>query len=487
MLPVIALVGRPNVGKSTLFNRITKTRDAIVANFSGLTRDRKYGEASHNDIPFMLIDTAGVVGDEQGVDKVMADQSMQAVDEADVVLLMVDGRAGLLPDDQWIIAQLRQRDKPFHLVVNKVDGVDINLVLSDFYSIGADKIFPITATHGKGVRQLLDFAITQLPEQPATAEDIAFAERANQGIKMAVVGRPNVGKSTLVNRMIGEERVVVYDLPGTTRDSIYIPYTREDKQYTLIDTAGVRRRKNVKQTVEKFSIVKTLQAIDDANVVILLIDAHEDLVEQDLHLLGLCIEAGRGLVIAINKWDGLDKDQKNHIRKELDRRLQFIDYAQVHFISALHGTGVGDLYRSIRKAYKSATASLSTRQLTTILEAAVEIHQPPMVAGRRIKLRYAHAGGSNPPIIVIHGNQTEKLPDAYKRYLEKTYRRELKLWGTPLRMEFRTSENPYADKPSKRKPQARQERQSGTERVQARQQKKRERLSAHKKKSNKRK
>ena len=479
MLPVVALVGRPNVGKSTLFNRITHTRDAIVANFSGLTRDRKYGEAMHDEHSFMLIDTAGVVGDEEGVDKAMADQSLQAVDEADVVLLMVDGRAGLMPEDQWIIKQLRQRSKPFHLVVNKIDGVDINIVLSDFFSIGAEKIFPITATHGKGVLQLLDFTVSKFAQYEANEADIAFEQRANSGIKMAVVGRPNVGKSTLVNRMIGEERVVVYDMPGTTRDSVYIPYERNDQEYTLIDTAGVRKRKNIRETVEKFSIVKTLQAIEDAHVVILVVDAQEDLVEQDLHLLGMCIEAGRALVIAVNKWDGLDKDQRDRVKKELDRRLQFIDYAQIHFISALHGTAVGDLYGSITKAYAAATATLSTRQLTDILEAAVEIHQPPMVSGRRIKLRYAHAGGSNPPRIVVHGNQTNKLPDAYKRYLEKTYRRELNLWGTPVRMEFRTSDNPYSHK---------QESDSRLAvNVRERQANKRSRLSEHKKKSNKRK
>ncbi|MCK5881036.1 MAG: ribosome biogenesis GTPase Der, partial [Sinobacterium sp.] len=331
MLPIVALVGRPNVGKSTLFNRVTRTRDAIVANYSGLTRDRKYGEAIHNECSFMLIDTAGVVGDEEGVDKAMAGQSMQAVDEADVVLLMVDGRAGLMPEDQWIIKQLRQRSKPFHLVVNKIDGIDINIVLSDFFSIGAEKIFPITATHGKGVLQLLDFTVSKFPSYDDNEADVAFEQRANSGIKMAVVGRPNVGKSTLVNRMIGEERVVVFDMPGTTRDSIYIPYERNGQDYTLIDTAGVRKRKNIRETVEKFSIVKTLQAIEDAHVVILVVDAQEDLVEQDLHLLGMCIEAGRALVIAVNKWDGLDKDQRDRVKKELDRRLQFIDYAQIHF------------------------------------------------------------------------------------------------------------------------------------------------------------
>lgn len=438
MLPVIALVGRPNVGKSTLFNRITKTRDALVADFSGLTRDRKYGDARYNDKSFMLIDTAGLVGDEEHVEKAMADQSLEAIKEADEVLFLVDAKAGLLPDDQWILQQLRHQGKPFHLVVNKVDGVDQNVALAEFYQIGVDEIFPLTASHGKGVNALLDHVVGLLPEQEVLQGDA--------GIKIGVVGRPNVGKSTLVNRMLGEERVVVYDMPGTTRDSIYIPYEREEKRYTLIDTAGVRKRKNVKETVEKFSIVKTLQAIEDANVVVLVVDAQEDLVDQDLHLLGLCMQAGRALVIAVNKWDGLSQDQRQRVKSELDRRLQFIDYADTHFISALHGSNVGNLYESIETAYHAAMKDLPTKRLTEILEAAIEIHQPPMVSGRRIKLRYAHAGGSNPPIIVIHGNQTDKLPENYRRYLEKTFRRELNLWGTPVRMVFKTGDNPYHEK-----------------------------------------
>jgi GTP-binding protein len=438
MLPVVALVGRPNVGKSTLFNRITHSRDALVADLSGLTRDRKYGEAFYNEKRFMLVDTGGITADKPiGIEKEMVNQSMQAIEEADVVLFLVDARAGLMPDDEWVIKNLRSRGKTFYLVVNKVDGIDIDAALSEFYRIGAEKIFPITATHGRGVKNLLDFVVELLPEAESGPTD--------GGIKIGVVGRPNVGKSTLVNRMLGEERVVVYDMPGTTRDSIYINYERNGQHYTLIDTAGVRRKKSVRETVEKFSIVKTLQAIDDANVVILLIDAHEDLVDQDLHLLGLCMDAGRGLVIAINKWDGIDADQRNRIKSELDRRLHFIDYAEIHFISALHGSGVGKLYESVEKAYHSATVKLQTKRLTEILEAAVEIHQPPMIGMHRIKLRYAHAGGSNPPIIVIHGNQTDKLPDHYKRYLEKTFRQQLNLWGTPIRMEFRSGDNPYND------------------------------------------
>lgn len=462
MLPVVALVGRPNVGKSTLFNRITGSRDAIVANFSGLTRDRKYGEACFEQHRFMLIDTGGLTGDELGIDQAMAGQSWQAVDEADLVLLVVDARAGLLPDDQHIIDTLRSRGKPFHLVVNKVDGVDHDQAMAEFFATGCEHLFPVTATHGRGVRSLLEFVVSQLP-----SDDSEEPSAVDAGIKIAVVGRPNVGKSTLVNRMLGEERVIVYDMPGTTRDSIYIHYQRHDKPYTLIDTAGVRRRKNVRETVEKFSIVKTLQAIDDANVVIVVIDAREDLVDQDLNLLGLCIDAGRALVIAVNKWDGLDSDQRAHIKRELERRLVFVDYAEVHFISALHGSGVGNLYQSVEKAYRAATQKLSTRRLTDILEAAVAEHQPPLVAGRRIKLRYAHAGGSNPPIIVVHGNQTDKLPNHYKRYLEKVYRKQLGLFGTPVRMEFRTGDNPFADKPG---PKAIDRRQKQRQRLQKKRQ-----------------
>lgn len=443
MLPVVALVGRPNVGKSTLFNRLTNTRDAIVANYAGLTRDRKYGEAKFDEHRFMVIDTGGLSGVEEGIDRAMADQSWQAVEEADVVLLLVDAKAGLMPDDQWIIKTLRSRSKPFYLVVNKIDGTDYDQALSEFYITGCEHLFPVTATHGRGVKSLLEFVVSILPEKEQEEPSLALDA---QGIRIAVVGRPNVGKSTLVNRMLGEERVVVYDMPGTTRDSIYIHYTRQDKPYTLIDTAGVRRRKNVKETVEKFSIVKALQAIDDANVAILVIDAREDLVDQDLHLLGHCIDSGRALVVAVNKWDGLNAEQRDHIKNELGRRLNFIDYVEIHFISALHGSGVGNLYQSVEKAYQSATRKLNTRQLTDILEAAVAEHQPPMINGRRIKLRYAHAGGQNPPIIVIHGNQTDRLPDHYKRYLEKVYRKQLKMSGTPIRMEFRTGENPYAEK-----------------------------------------
>jgi GTP-binding protein len=445
MIPVIALVGRPNVGKSTLFNQLTRSRDALVANFPGLTRDRKYGEARIGSRPFVAIDTGGISGDEDGIDSEMAGQSLAAIEEADAVLFMVDAREGLNPTDESLARHLRQRNKSFHLVVNKIDGVDEDVATGDFYTLGVESMYAIAASHGRGVRAMIDEVLSQFPEPDEDPERDEFSDN----IRVAVVGRPNVGKSTLVNRLLGEDRVVVFDQPGTTRDSIYIDYERGDKQYTLIDTAGVRRRKNVKQVVEKFSIVKTLKAIDDAHVVILLMDGHEGLVDQDMHLLGHCIEAGRGLVLAVNKWDGIEADRRDWIKTELSRRLQFADYADVHFISALHGTGVGHLYKSIDAAHESATRKLSTNALTRILEGAVFDHAPPMVAGRRIKLRYAHAGGQNPPLIVIHGNQTTKVPSSYQRYLEKVYRRELDLVGTPVRIEFRTSDNPYAEKRNK--------------------------------------
>lgn len=448
MLPVIALVGRPNVGKSTLFNRLTRSRDALVADYEGLTRDRKYGEAVVDELRFIVIDTGGLSGLEQGIDGAMAQQSLAAIEEADEVVLLVDAKAGLMPADEAIAKEIRQRGKPFTLVANKIDGMD-ETTAGEFYALGVDRVFPVTATHGRGVRQLVDSLAERFPEQQSSI-DLA----SSNSTRIAIVGRPNVGKSTLVNRMLGEDRVVVFDHPGTTRDSIYIDYERVDKHgesspYMLIDTAGVRRRKNVAEAVEKFSILKTLQAISDAQVTVLVVDASEGLVDQDLHMMSHIVNAGRALVIAINKWDGLDSDYKKGIKEELERRLAFNDFAEIRFISALHGTGVGELYQSVDTAYKAATQKLSTNELTKILEKAVFDHAPPLVAGRRIKLRYAHAGGQNPPIIVIHGNQTDAVPKHYTRYLEKTFRKTLKLFGTPIRVEYRTGDNPYAGKKNK--------------------------------------
>lgn len=441
MTPVIALVGRPNVGKSTLFNQMTRSRDALVADFPGLTRDRKYGEGHSEERKFIVIDTGGLTGQEAGLDSEMARQSLQAIEEADIVLFLVDGRAGLTAGDEVIADHLRRSGKPAHLVVNKTDGQDPDVAAADFYKLGFESIFMIAAAHNRGIRSMLELLLPA-PEDPDEQD------RADRypGIRIGIVGRPNVGKSTLVNRMLGEERVVVYDMPGTTRDSIYIPYERHGHQYTLIDTAGVRRRKNVRETVEKFSIIKTLQAIDDAHVVILVIDAREGLVDQDLHLIGFVLDAGRSLVIAVNKWDGMDPEDRAKVKEQVARRLDFLDYADKYYISALHGTGVGTMYDSVQACYESAMAKWPTNRLTAILEDAVAQHQPPMVHGRRIKLRYAHQGGSNPPIVVVHGNQVDSLPGAYKRYLENTFRKVLKVVGSPIRFEFRGGENPFAHK-----------------------------------------
>ncbi len=441
MLPVIALVGRPNVGKSTLFNRLTKTRDAIVADFPGLTRDRKYGEGRTDDKRYIVIDTGGLSGDEEGIDAAMAEQSLLAITEADLVFFVVDAREGLNPIDQDIAKHIRQTGKPCVLVVNKIDGLNADVVGADFYSLGMEPIALIAAAQNRGIKTLIEDAMANFPEQNSDEEG------ESAGCKIGIIGRPNVGKSTLVNRLLGEDRVVVYDQPGTTRDSVYIPYERREKPYTIIDTAGVRRRKNVKETVEKFSIIKTLQAIEDANVVVIVIDAREGVVDQDLHLIGFAMDAGRALVIAVNKWDGMSHEDKLQVKNELGRRLVFLDYAQMHFISAKHGSGVGDLYKSIDQGYASAYAKWSTKRLTELLADCVSDHQPPVVRGRRIKLRFAHQGGSNPPIVVVHGSKTDDLPDNYKRYLEKTFRKVLKVKGTPIRFEFRSSENPYA-KPS---------------------------------------
>lgn len=443
MKPVIALVGRPNVGKSTLFNRLTKTRDAIVADMPGLTRDRQYGDAAWGEHQFIVIDTGGITGDEEGVDLHMRNQSLQAVEEAHAVLFMVDAQVGLTPVDEQLALHLRTRQKPVYVVVNKVDGQNEDLVLLDFHALALGQPYGIAAAHGRGVTQLMDAVFADLPQQPSIDD---LGEDVETGIKMAIVGRPNVGKSTLVNRMLGEERVIVYDMPGTTRDSVYIPFERHGKHYTIIDTAGVRRRGKVFEAVEKFSVIKTLQAVEDAHVVVMVLDAREGVVDQDLHLLGFVLETGRSLVIALNKWDGMTQDDKQKVKTDIERRLGFVDFAKIHFISALHGTGVGELYASIEKAYQCAFKKLSTPYLTKILEDALQDHQPPMVNGRRIKLRYAHMGGSNPPLIVIHGNQTDSVPNSYKRYLENTFRRILDVEGTPVRIEFRTGDNPYAGK-----------------------------------------
>ena len=462
MVPVVALVGRPNVGKSTLFNRLTRTRDALVADFPGLTRDRKYGRAEIKRHEYIVIDTGGIDGTEDGVESFMAEQSLQAIEEADIVLFLVDARAGAMPADHAIAKHLRSRQKATFLVANKIDGIDADSAISDFYSLGLGDIHPIAASHGRGVNVLIETVLDPIFHFESDEIDTSTADLKNeildefyedfeddaeslikQPIKVAIIGRPNVGKSTLTNRILGEERVVVYDMPGTTRDSIYIPMTRDDREYIMIDTAGVRKRGKVTETVEKFSVIKTLQAIEDANVVILVIDAREGISDQDLSLLGFIINSGRSLVIAVNKWDGLSQDIKEQVKTTLDDRLDFIDFARLHFISALHGSGVGNLFDSIQEAYDCATRRVNTALLTKIMQMAQDDHQPPLVRGRRVKLKYAHAGGYNPPIVVIHGNQVEDLPDSYKRYLMNYFRRSLKIMGSPIRIQFREGANPF--------------------------------------------
>lgn len=439
MIPVIALVGRPNVGKSTLFNRLTKTQDALVADYPGLTRDRQYGQALYDNKSFIVVDTGGIGVDDIEVDTLMSKQSTVALNEADIILFLVDGRSGVTGIDETVSIALRKLSKPVYLVVNKTDGIDDDIACSDFQALGFSNVHPISASHGRGVSALLDDVLA--PYQPEIDESIP-----SQSIKIAFAGRPNVGKSTLINRILGEERVVVYDMPGTTRDSIAIPFERDGNHYTLIDTAGVRRKSRVDEKIEKFSIIKTLQAIKDANVCLLLLDAREGLTDQDMNLLGFIVESGKALVIAVNKWDGLGDEHKERIKDELSRRLQFVDFAKIRFISALHGSGVGLLFKDIDDAYSCAIQSFSTPRLTRLLQDISSKHTPPCVNGRRIKLRYAHLGGHNPPIIVIHGNQLSALPDSYKRYLNNEFVKHLNLIGTPLKIEFRGGTNPFEGK-----------------------------------------
>lgn len=466
MIPVVALVGRPNVGKSTLFNRLTRTRDALVADFPGLTRDRKYGRAFLSGYEFIVVDTGGIDGTEEGIETKMAEQSLAAIEEADVVLFMTDARAGLTAADLSIAQHLRSREKTTFVVANKVDGIDADSACAEFWSLGLGEVYQMAASQGRGVTNMIEYALTpyaeamgivrqgedQVTEEREYTEEEAEAEQKrlqDLPIKLAIIGKPNVGKSTLTNRILGEERVVVFDEPGTTRDSIYIPMEREGREYVIIDTAGVRRRSKVHQVIEKFSVIKTLKAVEDANVVLLIIDAREGIAEQDLGLLGFALNAGRALVIAVNKWDGIDQGIKDRVKSELDRRLGFIDFARIHFISALHGTGVGHLFESIEEAYDSATRRVSTSMLTRIMQMSQDDHQPPLVNGRRVKLKYAHAGGYNPPIVVIHGNQVSRLPDSYKRYMMNYFRRSLKVVGTPIQLRFQEGDNPFENKTEK--------------------------------------
>lgn len=446
MLPVVAIVGRPNVGKSTLFNCLTSSRAALVSNFPGMTRDRQYGEAEVDGFRFIAIDTGGLTDDKDDLNKLTAEQSLQAVSEADKVLFVVDGRDGVTPIDLMIAEKLRALKKSLVVVVNKSENKDPDAIIADFFRLGFGTPFPISAAHKSGISELIHgiFAHDSLTPDNETDE--------TSGIKLAMIGRPNVGKSTLTNRMLGEERVIVFDQPGTTRDSIFIPMEREEQRYTLIDTAGVRRRGKIFESTEKFSVVKTLQAIETANVVLFIMDARESVTDQDLRLLGFILESGRALVIAMNKWDGMTISERDSARSTIDRRLNFLPFVRIHYISALHGTGVGNLFDSINEAYTSANKKLTTSQLTKILQQAVITHTPPLVQGRRIKLRYAHAGGHNPPIIIVHGNQVDSLPDSYKKYLANTFQQRLKLIGTPVHVELKSSDNPFRNKRNKLTP-----------------------------------
>jgi GTP-binding protein len=451
MLPVIALVGRPNVGKSTLFNRLTRSRDALVADYPGLTRDRKYGFGRLGSIPYIVIDTGGVAGGEEGIDEAMADQTIKALQEADAAIIMVDGRTGITAADEHVADLARRHAKKTWLAVNKAEGLDVATANADFYALGLGEPIAVSAVHGDRIAALIDDVLEsfEADEKAPDADD-------EHDLRITIVGRPNVGKSTLANRLLGEDRLVVYDLPGTTRDTVEVPFMRDDRKYMLIDTAGIRRKARVSQAIEKFSIVKALQAIEKAHVVVAVLDAREGVTEQDVSLLGLVCERGRALVVVTNKWDGLPPEQRKKVRDDLERRLPFLDFAERITVSALHGTAVGDLLPAVERAYKAAMADLSTTELTRELEAAVMEHPPPLVRGRRIRLRYAHQGGRNPPVIVIHGNQTDRLPEAYRRYLINRFRKAFKLRGTPVRLSFKTGDNPYKGRRNKLTP--RQER-----------------------------
>jgi GTP-binding protein len=455
MLPVIALIGRPNVGKSTLFNRLTRSRDALVADYPGLTRDRQYGFGKLGPAPYLVIDTGGVAGGEVGINELMVEQTVRALQEADVAIVMVDGRSGLTSADEHVAELARKHAKSTWLAVNKAEGLDADIASGEFHSLGLGEPVAISAAHGDRIHALMDEVLA--PFVAAAAESKSEDEEdEDKPLRIAVIGRPNVGKSTLINRLIGEDRLVVFDQPGTTRDSVAVPFERDDKKYLLIDTAGVRRKSKVHEAIEKFSIIKALQAMERAQVVIAVLDAHEGVTEQDVSLMGLTVERGRALVVVTNKWDGLSNDQRRHIKSELDRRLPFLDFAERMTISALHGTAVGDLLPAVERAYRAATRDISTTDLNKELENAVIAHAPPLVRGRRIRLRYAHQGGRNPPVIVIHGNQTEKLPEAYRRYLINRFRKAFRLQGTPVRLAFKTSDNPFKGKRNKLTP--RQER-----------------------------
>ena len=445
MLPVIAIAGRPNVGKSTLFNRLTGTRDALVADYPGLTRDRRYGTARHHGARFIVVDTGGLTGDSEDLATRVGDQVRRALDEADRIVLLTDARAGRTAADDAIADRVRRLGKPVVLAVNKTDGLDERTALSEFHALGLDAPIPISAAHGRGIAALVRTLVPAEGEAPDPADDAeAEADGGRGAVRIAIIGRPNAGKSTLVNRLLGEDRVITDDAPGTTRDSVFVPFERRGRRFVLIDTAGLRRRARVSDVVEKLSAIKALQAIEAANVAILVLDAGEGVSEQDARLLGYLLDAGRALVIALNKWDRLDPGTRAAARDAVSRRLGFIDFSAVHAISALRGEGLGAVMRSVEEAWAAATTRMAAGELTRIVQDATTRHPPPAVRGRRIKLRYAHQGGINPPIVVIHGNSAEEVPEPYARYLARAVRTRFGLRGTPLRIEFRSGENPYA-------------------------------------------
>lgn len=437
MLPIVAIIGRPNVGKSTLFNRLTGTRDAIVADVPGVTRDRQYGFGSLGPVPYVIVDTGGLVEHASGVDAQMQRQAERAIAEADRIIFMVDVRTGLVHEDRFVARLLLRSGKPVLLAVNKAEGIDPGFAGADFHALGLGDPVAIAASHGDGCADMMERVLAGFE-----AGDDAGSEE-DGSIRIAIIGRPNVGKSTLINRLIGDERVIASELPGTTRDSILVPFERDGRRFVLIDTAGVRRRARIDDAVERASVARTLQAIADAHVVVFVVDAHDTIGEQDASVLGIALQRGRALLIAVNKWDGIPLDQRDTIRRQLEVRLDFVPFAPVHFISARHGTGVGDIAADAIRAYDGAMRAMTTPQLTRSMERAIQAHQPPLVRGRRIKLRYAHQGGKNPPRVIVHGNQTAHVPDAYTRYLANVFRRDFDLYATPVSVEYRTDSNPY--------------------------------------------
>ena len=445
MLPVVAIVGRPNVGKSTLFNALTRTRDALVADVPGVTRDRQYGISRVGPQACLLVDTGGLVSNAEGIDYLTARQVHQAIDESHLVLFLVSARDGMTAEDQEIAALLRRASKPVLMVANKIDGLEADTALADFASLGMGELLAVSATHRRGLESMMAAVDARLPQLAEHKQE----EANNECLRLAIIGRPNVGKSTLVNRLLGEERVMAFDQPGTTRDTISTMLERDGQQYELIDTAGVRRRSRITEVVEKFSTIKALQAIERAHVVVLMLDAREGITDQDTTLLGHILEQGRALVIALNKWDGLDSDHRKQVKSELERRLMYVTWARRVTLSALHGSGIQELLDAVMQAWRSALTEFSTPQLTRVLRDAFESHQPPMKHGRTARLRYAHGGGKLPPRIIIHGSRTETIPESYRRYLVNRFISHFKLKGTPLVVQFKNSENPYKDRKNK--------------------------------------